>query len=192
MNNVLQTPVGVDDVIQSIQTTLYNELSLLWGGDIVGYGKVSYTPSYTKNDEPVFYTSAERAFPEWYNSEKQGYEDVFYDSDKSCIFSFIKGYEDRSVDGHVYVADVKVAFFVDLFRIFPGTTERNVSQAHLDVIKILQDNHFRRFDIKGIEERIEVVFDGFDTSKVRFDDMNGLHCFGVVLKLEYYLDNKCI
>lgn len=191
MNNLLTSPVGIDKTIQFVQTNLYNELASIWGGAICGYGLVQKNPSYTKGEEPDYHVTSETVFPEWYDASKKDYTDVYFDDTKGCVFCFTKEDIDRTDDSILFKTRVKAIFSVDLTKIFPNETELVISMAHRDVIEVLR-NFNGGFNIKGIEQRLEVVWTGFNTSRMRFDDMYPKHCFAVNLDLEYYLTDKCV
>ena len=192
MNNLLATPIGIDETIQSIQVDLYNQLALVWNGDIEGYGRVEKNPENVGTEIPSYYQTSKIVIPEWYNSLKKDYEEVYYNDNKSCVFCFLTADTDDTTDSIVYNSKVKVVFMVDLSKIYPSDTERLTSKAHRDAIEILRNWSFNKFEIKGIERRIEIIFREYTTDKIKFNDMHPLHCFAVKIDLQYYLTDKCI
>ena len=192
MNNILTEPVGIDETIQMFQINLYRELSKIWNGDIEGYGRVEKNPMNNGEETPTYYQTSKIVIPEWFNSSKQDYEEVYYDDDKSCVFCFLKGDTDDTDDGMVFNSKIKGVFMIDLNRIYPDKKERITSKAHKDVMEIFREFGTGLFKINGLEQRIEIIFREYDTSKIKFDDMHPLHCFAVTLDLHYYLTNNCI
>lgn len=192
MNNLLATPIGIDETIQSIQVDLYNQLALVWSGDIDGYGRVEKNPENVGTEIPSYYQTSKIVIPEWYNALKKDYEEVYYNDNKSCVFCFLTADTDDTTDSIVYNTKVKVVFMVDLSKIYPSDTERLTSKAHRDAVEILRNWSFNKFEIKGIERRIEIIFREYTTDKIKFNDMHPLHCFAVKIDLHYYLTDKCI
>jgi hypothetical protein len=192
MNNLLATPIGIDETIQSIQVDLYNQLALVWNGDIEGYGRVEKNPENVGTEIPSYYQTSKIVIPEWYNSLKKDYEEVYYNDNKSCVFCFLTADTDDTTDSIVYNSKVKVVFMVDLSKIYPSDTERLTSKAHRDAVEILRNWSFNKFEVKGIERRIEIIFREYTTDKIKFNDMHPLHCFAVKIDLQYYLTDKCI
>jgi|TARA_R100000541_G_scaffold53092_1_gene60976 hypothetical protein len=191
MNNLLNTAVGIDKTILDIQTDLYNQLSDVWAGEIDGYGRVYKNPTNTGEDIPDYYRTSKIVTPSWYNAKLQDYEDTFFDDNKAGVFCFLTQENDDTQDSIVYTSDVKIAFMVDLSKIYPTLDERQDSRAQRDVVEILRNFSFERYEITGVERRIDFVFREYTTSAIRFDDMHPLHCFAVKIKLEYFLTDKC-
>lgn len=191
MNNLLTSTVGFDAAIKKIQIDVYDALAEVWEGDIEGYGRVYKNPVNTGESIPNYYQTSKIVTPSWYNATEQDYQDTFYDDNKAAVFCFLTKENDKTDDSIVYSADVKLAFMVDLSKIYPSFEERQDSRAQKDVIEILRNNNFERFEINGIERRIDFVFREYLTSSIRFDDMHPLHCFAVLLQVNYYLTDKC-
>jgi len=192
MNNTRQSLFGLDSTIQSIQIDLYEQLSCLWIGDIEGFGRVYKNLENTTDDIPKYYKSSKIFIPEWYNASQKDYEDLYYNDNKSAVFCFITGDRDDTEDSLKYTTKAKVVFMVDLSKIYPTETERLDEKAHRDVVEILRNFSFNKYQITGIEKGVDFVFSGFSTMNIRFDDMHPQHCFSVNLDLEYYLTDKCL
>lgn len=192
MNNLLTTPIGIDATIQSIQADLYEQLSLVWNGDIDGYGRVEKNPVNTGEKIPTYYQTSKIVIPEWYDSTIGDYQEVYYDDNKSCVFCFLKGDLDKTNDSIVFNSNVKVVFMVDLSKIYPSESERVSEKAHRDVVEILRNWGYNKFTITGIENRIDIIFREYTTDKIKFNDMHPLHSFAVTIDLQYYLTDKCI
>lgn len=179
MNNTASTTVGIDTVIKSLQEDLYKEIDCSWKGTIQGFGRVYRNM-----------TSHGTFRPSWFLGDKD-YTDVYYNDNYACVFCFIDSENHKTEDGFVYNADVRVVFMVDLKRILPGESDRGDMDAQYDVINILRNYSFGRYDIKGIVKGLKNVFQGFDTTNIKFSDMQPYHCFGVDLKLNYEITDKC-
>ena len=80
---------------------------------------------------------------------------------------------------------------VDLKEILPTETDRADSIAQRDVVGILRQLSFGKFEITGIEKGLRNVLRGLDFSGVHFEDLHPKHCFSVNIKLSYYLDDEC-
>lgn len=191
MNNVLTTPIGLDKAIQNVQVDLYNALIEKWDGDIDGYGRVEKTPMNTGDTIPEYYETSKIVIPEWYNASKKGYEEVYYDDKKSCVFCFAIQDEDKTLDQQVFTCKVKCVFMVDLSKIYPASEERMSSKAQKEAVEILRDLSYGEFKITGIERRIEIIWRGYKTSHITHDDMHPLHMFAVLFDLNYYTETSC-
>lgn len=179
MNNTVTTTVGIDTAIKSLQTTIYDALTVAWGGNIDSYGRVYRNMT---NDGSVN--------PRWFFGSKD-YTDVYYNDEFSCVFCFIDSENHTTQDEFVYESDVRVVFMVDLERIMPTETDRGDMEAQLDVVNIIKRSYDGNYKVKGIVKGLRNVFKGFDTSNIKFTDMQPYHCFGIDLKLYYYITEKC-
>ena len=191
MNNLIKTPIGLDDAIATIQRDLYEQLCEVWQGDLEGYGRVYKNPVNTGESVPDYYQTSKIVTPSWYNANLGDYQDTYYDDNKSAVFCFLTEENDSTQDSVVYTTGVKIAFMVDLSKIYPNEAERQDSKAHRDVVEILRNYDFQKYNITGIERRIDYVFREYLTSSIRFNDMHPLHCFAVKMDLEYFLTDKC-
>lgn len=191
MNNLLSNPVGLDKAITTLQKDLYREIADIWKGDIDGYGRVYKNPVNTGESIPDYYQTSKIVTPAWYNSKLDDYEDTYYDDNKAAVFCFLTQENDTTSDSLVYTSSIKVAFMVDLSKIYPTIKDRQDSRAQSDIVEILRNHNFNRFNITGIERRIDFVFREYLTSSIRFNDMHPLHCFAVKMDIEYELTDKC-
>jgi len=191
MNNLLSKPVGLDETIAVIQKDLYRELSLVWQGQIEGYGRVYKNPVNTGESVPDYYQTSKIVTPAWYNAKLDDYEDTYYDDNSAAVFCFLTQENDSTQDSQVYTSEVKIAFMVDLSKIYPTSSERQDSRAQRDVAEILRNYNFEKYNITGIERRVDFVFREYLTSSIRFNDMHPLHCFAMKIDLEYFLTDKC-
>lgn len=176
MNFTRTSTIGIDTIINSIQTDLYNALISRWVDDIDGYGRVYKTDT------------GNGIVPRYYISEND-YRDVYYTDNISGNFFFLTSDESTTKDGFVYQNDTKVVFTIDLSRIIGSGREDELVRR--DAIEILRELSYGVFEITGIDTGVEKVFRGLDTSKVEKSDINPLHTFSVNIRLNYYIEDKC-
>lgn len=179
MNNTISITVGIDSVIQSIQTLLYTKLSVEWNPEIDFYGRIYRNVNLDG-----------QMFPAWYYGNNE-YKDVMYNDAFACCSMFIDDEIHKTDDEMVFTTNVKCVFMVDLSRILPSNTERADAKAQKDVIELLRNHSFNRYKVKGIEKGIKNVFRGFKTDNLKFVDEQPYHCFAVNLELEYYIEDSC-
>ena len=179
MNNIINTTIGIDTVIQELQTDIYDSLTSSWSGNINAYGRV-----YRNAD------SNGNTYPRVFLGDKD-YGDVYYDDNYSCVYCFIDSETHDTDDEIMFTSNVRVVFMVDLNLVKPNETDRGDMEVQYDVVNILREKSYGSYNIKGIVKGVNNVFQGFDTSKIKFSDMQPYHCFGVDIKLNYYINNKC-
>ena len=192
MNNLKNELFGIDAAIQGIQIDLFAQLSIVWSGDISGYGRVYKNIENSTDKIPKYYKSSKIFIPEWYNALKKDYEDLYYDDNNSAVFCFIVGDADTTEDSIVYTTKAKCVFMVDLSKIYAGEAERLDAKAHRDAMEVFRNFGFNKFNVTGITKGIDFVFTGFTTLNMRFEDMHPQHCFCVNMDLQYYLTDKCL
>lgn len=190
-NNLLNEPFGIDEALQSLQIDLYEELGFILQGEIEGYGRVYKNPVNTGVNTPEAYATSKIITPEWFNAEKQDYESVFFDDNKACVFCFLPDETDDSEDEYVFSNNVKVVFMADLDKIYPNVSQRLDAKLQVQAVQVLRDISYRKFDVIGIERRIESIFREFSTKEIKFDNMDKRHVFAVKIKLNYYINNQC-
>lgn len=191
MNNLLENPVGLDKTIQDIQIDIYNQMPSFWCGNIEGYGRVEKTPVNDGKTVPEYYHTSKIVIPEWYNSYLKDYQEVYYDDKNASMFCFLVSDADNAIDERTFTTKAKVVFMVDLSKIYPNNGSRAVSMAQSDAMQVLRNYNYERFEIEGIERRIDIIFREYKTSNIQFNDMHPLHCFAVLIDLTYYLEDKC-
>ena len=194
MNNLLELPVGLDNAIQGIQEDIYEQLPNYWNNTpfpIVGYGRVQRTPLNEGKEQPEYYTQSKTFLPEWYDASIKNYRDVFWDTKNGAQFCFLIDEEDKALDEQTFLSKVTIVFWVNLERIYPIKEEQTVSRAHRDVMEVLRNYNFRRYQINNIERGVDNIFRQYLTKNMRYNDMHPLHCFAVNVDLTYYLTDKC-
>lgn len=190
-NNLLNEPYGIDKSIQSIQEDLHEGIGKIWKGEIEGYGRVYKNPVNTGADTPEAYATSKIITPEWFNAEKQDYESVFFDDNKACVFCFLTDETDSSDDEYVFSNNIKIVFMADLDKIYPNVAQRQDAKLQVQAVQTLRDISYQKFEVLGIERRIESIFREFSTKEIKFDNMDKRHVFAVKLKLNYTINNKC-
>lgn len=178
MNNLLEYPVGIDDAIQDIQTTLYDELVDKWGiKKIDGYGRV-----YKNLKEG-------QVIPEVYISSESDYRSVLYNN-QSCFF-FIDS-NNHNGNGFEFSTELTIVFMLNLKDISKKDKERIDEKVFMDAVNILRESFEGVFIIENHLKEIDTVLRDFDTSKIEENDMQPLHVFGIKGTLEYFInDNSC-
>lgn len=177
MNFTTTTTVGIDTVINSIQTDIYDALIERWLDDIDGYGRV-YKTDTGNGVVPRYYISS------------NDYKDVYYDDSRSGQFFFLTDEDSTTEDGgETYQNNAKVVFMVNLTKIIGDGRQDEL--ARRDAVEILREYSFNKFTITGIETGVKNVFRGLDSEKVNKADINPLHTFAVKIKLNYYITDKC-
>lgn len=184
MNNVTTSTIGIDTVIQSIQTTLYEQLTSEWCDNIDAYGRV-YRNVHRTDANP------NTIVPEWYIGNNE-YKDVYYSDEFACVYTFIDDQNHTTNDEMVFSSNVKCVFMVDLSRIYLTEVGRADMKAQNDVIEVLRNNAFNRFTVTGITKGIRNVFQGFEQDGIKFTDTHPYHCFSIDIELFYYLTDKCV
>lgn len=179
MNNTISTTVGIDTVIQEIQTELYNGLSAEWNGNIDAYGRVYKN---IQNDGKIK--------PRWYVGDKE-YSDVYYNDNFSCVYCFIDDDNHKTEDEFIFTSKVNIVFMVDLKQLKPSEVDRADSEVQRDVLNLLRKEAFNRYTVTGITKGIKNVFRGFDISKISFSDEQPFHCFSVNIDLYYEITENC-
>lgn len=179
MNYTTTTTIGLDALIASVQTDLYNYIGTRWSGTINGYGRVSKNKRADRGE-----------VAEWYLGDNE-YQEVYFDDEFSGSFFFIDADKHETEDEHAYSASVKCVFMVDLKQVLPNETERSDAKARRDIVECLRKIAYGRYSITGIETGIDTIFQGLDQSDLKFMDIHPQHCFAVNLKILYYLKDQC-
>lgn len=168
MNHTLTNPHNIDAKIQELQTWLYEGLVNEWGllevnpedVKLDGYGRIY------KNERNG------KVIPEVYDTSKKGYVETLYNN-RSCFFFIDDDNHPCDDQDHEFTTNVKIVFMLKLDDL-KTATERVDADVKRDITVLLaeKDYHFRMDGyIKGIDE----VFRGFDTDKIKHNDMQPLH-----------------
>ncbi|MFK7947854.1 MAG: hypothetical protein AB8G11_09700 [Saprospiraceae bacterium] len=176
MNFTTTSTVGIDTIIKSIQSELYDSLIERWVDDIDGYGRV-YKNETEKGIVPMHYIS------------ENDYKDVYFDDSKSGQFFFITNDKTSTSDEFMFQNRVKVVFMVDLTKIIGEGRQDEL--ARKDAIEILRNISYNRYTIIDVDKSLDNVFQGLNYDKVRKANINPLHTFSVNLNINYYINDKC-
>lgn len=172
---IKDNPRGIDKQIQKMQNLLYERLQ--WG-DIEIYGRVYRNPSTNQN--------ATLIKPEAYVGDKE-YKDVLLNDLKNATIFFVDGNYHKKIDNRYFSTELKVIVFVNLANSLPDIEHRADMEAEIQVIRLL--NRFGFFKQRNIEKSVDVIFKGFDTSKIKLSDMHPYHVFALQGVLEYDIDD---
>lgn len=174
MNNIVKNPVGIDKVIQRIQTYIYDKID--WK-PIQAYGRV-YKNSLNSG-----------LVPQFYKGEGDYQKDVFIvdtDGNVGNIF-FVVDDKHKQTDALNFQVEVKIVFMLDLMKIYKDKDQRQDSQAHKDAWNLVSKKN--QISLKRLETGLETVLKGFDTTNVKNKDIEPLHIFALVGDLKYNINN---
>ncbi len=175
MNHLKTNPVGIDVVINRIQSKIYNNLVSKWGSLDV-YGRC-YKKEDRKGLELEVYTGVNEYAP------------VLY-SEGNKVF-FIQGDKPSNNNGTI-TNDLWVVAILNIEEI-RELTHRGDEEAHADLIQELTNTDS---EINGLEYGMNnlkrVVEDSFSFGNFKFSDIHPYHVFMVKLSVEYNLyKNNC-
>lgn len=164
------SPVGIDVVIDKVQSYIYNNL-------VVEHQ--SY-PRVYKND-----TNNVGVIPEVYVNENE-YSEVFFD-DAYTVSSFWLVDDNTSYDEKA-TTTISVIFQVLLDEAYPSITHRADEEFINDISNILYDNPYN-YEITNIVRGIDNVYSEFNRDQVKWDDISNF--FVVRFDLEVTYDYNC-
>ena len=178
MNNLKPNATGLDCRIKDIQQAIFKPLCDLWG-EVHMYGRADKNPR------------KDGVFPEVYTADRR-YVDVYLDSKKLAQVFFLSGDVDQELDEGLYESKLKVVFIVNLDRFNAGVHkgERRDDLAHLQARQVLEQYAYV-LETKALEKTVGAVFSGYDTSKIKFDDMHPFEIFAITGTLTYDLTKIC-
>ncbi len=167
-------PIGIDYVVDVIQSGLYTELCKVW----TGYQ--SYPRSYKNPD-------GNNTIPEHYVGENE-YVEVLLD-DNHSVSSFFLTSDSRSADNFVFEQSVSVIFQADLKELYPNITHRADEEMHKDITNavesINQDESLVDLvtGVNNVYSELNLV--GRLKELVKMDDMSNLHVVKISLLVHY-------
>lgn len=173
-------PKGIDVSIQALQTKMFTYLSTLWSLDVL-------SPDYSCYDRCYRNQTKDGLVPEVWNGND--YKQVFFD-DKTKVQSFFDLSPNIQVNSNGNnVASVYLIFMVNLE--IKGKNIRPDEEIRQDVQSFLSSNPFG-FNLNSISIGLDNVFSDFNASKIKYRDMNPLHCFKFTLEKTYnHKDHIC-
>lgn len=174
------SPKGIDFRLQKYQTDLHTFLLDLWGIDTNDYR--CYDRCYKNENKNGF-------IPEVYN-QNGSYSEISID-DKHKVTSFfgMGSKVDYSSENNLNTADVHLIFVANLAKL-KSTTARPDEEIRQDVQNFAQHELYG-FLLEGIDNGIE-VFSEYTGLKIKYRDMQPLHCFRLNFKVSYpFNDHQC-
>ncbi len=176
MNYLRTNNIGVDKQIAEIQNILYNELIVKWGS-IDAYGRVYKNINIDSNGKDII-------IPQVYKSQGEYSNDVFLNDNVNGTFFFINSDETYTSDEITYVTDIKIVFQLNLQKTY---NDRNDSLAQNDVLLIIKNKTWGKFEIKNIQTGLKNILSEFSIDGIKNFDFHPYHTFSVNGKLTYYL-----
>jgi hypothetical protein len=171
-NNLINNPVGIDSVINKIQSKLYNSLNTLWGVEIDGFPRC-YDIIRDK-----------RKTIEHYLGNKEYLSLISHDRNK---FFFLSNQDYVQNSYSTYDTVIELYFIVNLSKCKPLLGHRGDEELRLDVINVLSlvgDISPNMKIVKGVEN----VFKGYSYNLS--DDMQPYHSFKISLTINDFKLNK--
>jgi hypothetical protein len=177
-------PVGIDWYIQKLQTVLHDELVAKWN-NIQSSDYVSYARCY-RNKTDDGYIAEHFVAP---GSNKE----VYYDS-AIAVSSFFGLTSNITRKGPSASVDVHLVFFADLKKIKPDIDHRADEEVRQDVASVIGPSRFD-FTLESIEIGIENSLREYPGSRrddrLKYVDMDNVHCFRINLKLIFNPNKIC-
>ena len=172
-------PVNEDRPIDKMQVALYN--GLVTNGTWTNYE--SYHRAY-KNETP------DGIRPEIFRGTDKGndYWDTFNNDDFSATSFFLVA-DNITVENDMHTANISIIFQANLEKLFPSAPTRFDAEMRNQISAILK-NLDGRFSYIDTHTSINAVYDGLDTSKVNWDDMQRFHVVRFEIEAKYILECK--
>lgn len=175
MNYTIEKSIGIDAVIESVKSDLYDKLEETFPSAYIdGFGRV-----YRNRKEVGL-------VPE-YRIDNE-YRDVYLDDSKDILFSFLPAENSDSDDEYVFVNEAKVLFFVNLERLYGQYLD---AQIHREVVSTLREISKRRYVVNTVEVGIDNALSGFYTQSLKQADYAPWHFFAVGIRLFFNLNDSC-
>lgn len=177
MNITLEKTIGIDKVIEEVQTDLYNYLIDKWTSNIDGFGR-------------AYINLGDNGYVAQYYVAENDYRDVYFNDERDAQFFFLADTETQTKDEYIYETKCKIVFMLNLDRVY-GSTMRKDEQARVTVIDFLRKVSYNNFTINGYSIGIKEVFKGLDTTKINKVDLHPLHAFSVNVTMYHYITDNC-
>lgn len=150
MNHIKINPVGIDEVIQTMQIELYDTLSESWG-DIKGFGRIY------KNKKQS------RIIPEHYTDNGE-YEEVLTDDMSVATFFFVESGELENQGSCLSKTNVDLIFLVDVAKAKSEIAHYADEEVRIEVLKIVK----KHFSVVGKTIKGFGALEGFTTYNIDF------------------------
>ncbi len=170
-------PVGVDRMIDRLQTLLYDSL---------GWAEYDCFPRVYANE---YFDSG--LIPEHFEFPRDvdisDYTEVFL-NDNLFAQSIILIDDMMSVNNKQFKTKANIIFHVNLNDLYPSVSHRADEECHVQVIKAINQIPFVKIEklVKGIRN----VYSGMRVSNILDSDLHPFHCFKLELELVYKYDCK--
>lgn len=174
-------PKGIDKSLQQLQSKMYTHLTALWSLDAL-------SPDYQCYDRCFRNQTKEGLVPEIYSTN--GYKQVLFD-DKHKVQSFfdIDSRINVNSDGSNNV-EVYLIFMLNLEKL-KGKGIRPDELVRQEIQTFLDNNYFG-FILKSITLGLDNVFSEFNSTKIKYRDMQPLHCLKFTFDKTYsFKDHIC-
>jgi len=174
-----ESSYGLDSQLERIQLSL--ERNLEWintvGSDnVVIFGQIQKIG----NNKGTFNPNS--------HINKKDYDRTFFNDRKSAIIGFIPS-ETRTFDNGITSIDVDVVFTFNIKEVHDNT-QNNTEKAILEGFDVLMKSGYLNV-ISNIKTGVNEVFNGFDLSKIKFNDMYPLFCFSISTNI-IYANDLCV
>ncbi len=170
-------PVGIDRMIDRMQTLIYDELGWL---EYDCFPRVYANEHFDRGLIPEHFE-----FPRDVDIDE--YTDVFLNDNIYAQSIFLT--EDMlEVNNKQFKTKVHLIFHVNLNDLYPSIEHRADEEAHVQVIKAVDKIPFVKIEklVKGIRN----VYSGMRISNILDSDLHPFHCFKLELELVYKYDCK--
>jgi hypothetical protein len=170
-------PVGVDRMIDRLQTLLYDSL---------GWTEYDCFPRVYANE---YFDSG--LIPEHFEFPRDvdisDYTEVFL-NDNLYAQSIILIDDMMSVNNKQFKTKANIIFHVNLNDLYPSVEHRADEECHVQVIKAINQIPFVKIEklVKGLRN----VYSGMRVSNILDSDLHPFHCFKLELELVYKYDCK--
>ena len=162
--------IGVDSKIYNIQNLLNENLGLQ---DVDFYGRVQKSITNDGKFVPEFHLNNSERKEVYYNDQiAKGGNVFFIDSDKHTV-----------TQGGLFVSKIKIVFMLNLNLCYDLKDYKADTEVQDICVKLIQKS--KMLEITELEKGLKNVFNGFDISKIKFNDMNPYHIFSINGNLKY-------
>ena len=183
MGNILKTnPIGIDVVVHNAQKKLI-KLADKWNIDLIGYPRCY-----------ILINATEQKTIEHFEGGIDYSGTLIFAEENKFFFNLAENVE--QVSDSVYSAVLELYFVIDTKKCYPNIKQRADEEVRRDVLNVLNTiPHFGQK--KVIVTNIDKVFNRFNNRISKnyeyeyTDDMQGYHCFKVLIPIpSYNLNDK--
>lgn len=183
---VIDDPKGVDVPIRKLQEKLHNSLMGKWGLDVNDEDQNKQYECYGR----CYRNKKDNGYIAEVYAGSNEYKEVYWNDTLSAISFF--GIGSEITHDVAEKTDVHIVFFVNLAKLKPDLANRADEEIHLDVLSIIGAGLFG-FEYKSLTLWLENVLKEYPGSRrderLKFVDMQPVHCFRINLSLIYKINN---